>query len=63
MALLLNISSNDIYKISAKLYKVILIAVVCFFYLLYARKYFICNKYITINYSSEGIYRCFFGFA
>ena len=35
-----NISCNDIYKISAKLYMyiVILIAVVCFFYLLYARK-------------------------
>ena len=36
----LNISCNDIYKISAKLYKVILIAVVCFLYLLYARKLF-----------------------
>ena len=34
----LNISCNDIYRISAKLYIVILIAVVCFFYLLYARK-------------------------
>ena len=36
----LNISCNDIYKIAAKLYHVILIAVVCFFYLLYARKLF-----------------------
>ena len=36
----LNISCNDIYRISAKLYKVILIAVVCFHYLLYARKLF-----------------------
>ena len=36
----LNISCNDIYKISAKLYKVILIAVVCFLYLLNARKLF-----------------------
>ena len=36
----LNIPCNDIYKISAKLYKVILIAVVCFLYLLYARKLF-----------------------
>ena len=34
----LNISCNDIYRIAAKLYLVILIAVVCFFYLLYARK-------------------------
>ena len=34
----LNISCYDIYKISAKLYIVILIAVGYFFYLLYARK-------------------------
>ena len=33
-----NISCNDNYRISANVYIVILIAVVCFFYLLYARK-------------------------